>query len=250
MIDGAALISTMAVNNETGIVQNYSSITSHIQCTRTPFPKTSALHSDFVAGWGKVEFDLSQAGAPDFVALAGHKLGGLSGIGALVYRKRFEIDPVLRGNQQAGLRGGTENLFGIRSLLALTEAWERIRGETESLRALRDEFESGLKARFPRIEITGDAGARAPHISHFVFKGISKALPLVAQLDLRGFAVSSGSACASAIPEPSHVLLALGMSKTDALNALRVSLHPGSTREDLTGLLAALESILKRYETA
>jgi cysteine desulfurase len=139
--------------------------------------------------------------------------------------------------------------MGIRSLLAIAEGWTQIREEFESLRVLRDDFETRLCARFPNVSITGAGQPRAPHLSHFVFRGYPKALPLVAQLDLRGFAVSSGSACASAIPEPSHVLLALGLPKTDALNALRVSLHPGTRREDLTGLLDALESILKRYET-
>jgi cysteine desulfurase len=250
LAEEATLVSVMGVNNETGLIQPSPFLTSHIQ-SKKPSPRNTvqALHSDQVAGWGKADIDLSNPEAPDLVAIAGHKLGGISGIGALIYRKEIGLEPLLRGNQQDGLRGGTENLMGIRSLLALAEEWNRIREEIEALRPLRDEFESGLRARFPKATVTGAEQPRAPHLSHFVFRGYPKALPLVAQLDLRGFAVSSGSACASAVPEPSHVLLALGLPKTDAVNALRVSLYPGTTREDLTGLLDALESILKRYET-
>lgn len=239
--DKATLISVIGVNNETG------RITSHILSGKDSFP-AAILHTDFVAGWGKEALDLSNAGAPDLIAIAGHKLGALSGIGALIHRKSVKLAPLLLGSQQDRLRGGTENLLGILSIRTLSDRWEEVMRGVQSLTALRDRFEQELCKRIPRAVVSHAGKPRAPHLSHFSFPGLPRSLSLVQQLDLRGFAVSSGSACASHTIEPSHVLLALGFSKVDALNSLRVSLHPGNTWEDLNGLLDALESILKRNE--
>jgi cysteine desulfurase len=247
------LVSAMRVNNETGIVQERSplfpvDVTSHIQSSPN-LPQTPLWHTDFVAGWGKTDLDLSRPGSPDLVAIAGHKVGALSGVGALVHRRSIALDPLIRGKQQSGARGGTENLVGIRSLLAVAENWDLIRAEASGLAEMRDEFERRLVERHPAIRITGKGLPRAPQVSHFVVPGLKRSISLVEQLDLRGFAVSSGSACSSAVPEPSHVLTAMGIGRVDALNAVRVSLHPGTRREDLTGLVEALDAILSRYES-
>ncbi len=239
--DEATLISAIGVNNETGV------LTSHILSENKALSK-AIKHTDYVAGWGKELLNLSSGGAPDLVALAGHKLGAISGVGALIHRKKIRLSPQLIGSQQNRLRGGTENLLGILTLRVLSERWEEVCREIQNLSSLRDQFETELKKLIPRVKLTANEGARAPHLSHFSIPGLPKSLSLVQQLDLRGFAVSSGSACASHTIEPSHVLLAIGFNKIDALNSLRVSLHPGSTWKDLSGLLAALESILKRNE--
>lgn len=246
----STLISVVGVNNETGRVQSAflkGDVTSHILSVKD-HPKRAILQTDYVAGWGKEPLDLSRAGAPDLVAIAGHKLGALSGVGALIHRKTLKLAPLLLGSQQNGLRGGTENLLGILSIKTLSDRWEEVSAAVRNLSDLRDRFERELKARIPRARITHSEEARAPHLSHFSFPGLPKSLSLVQQLDLRGYAVSSGSACASHTVEPSHVLLALGFNRTDALNSLRVSLHPGNRWEDLNGLLDALEFILKRNE--
>lgn len=246
----STLISIIGVNNETGRAQSAflkGDITSHILGERNQ-PTSAVLQTDYVAGWGKVPLDLSRAGAPDLVAIAGHKLGALSGVGALVHRKKIKLAPLLLGSQQNGLRGGTENLLGILSLRTLSDRWEEVSGGIQKLSALRDRFERELVARIPRAVITHSSEDRAPHLTHFSLPALQKSLSLVQQLDLRGYALSSGSACASHTVEPSHVLLALGFNKTDALNSLRVSLHPGNSWEDLNGLLEALETILKRNE--
>ncbi len=248
-LSGATLLSVIGVGNETGIFQH--DLTSHILSEPSSSLKhRPAYHSDFVAGWGKADLDLRRPDAPDFVAIAAHKLGGLSGCGALIHRKSLPLRPRIIGNQQGGLRGGTENLLGIVSLKAIADRWADLRGQIADLRSLRDRFERELLSRFPNVVITGHAGPRAPHLSHFRFPGMPKDLSLVPQLDLRGFAVSSGSACASHVIEPSHVMLALGLSRVDALNALRVSLHPGNRWEDLEQLLDALGAILDRQTRA
>ena len=235
-IGGASLLSVIGVGNETGIFQH--NITSHILQANFPTLKNRPpYHADFTAGWGKKKLDLSKVDAPDFVAIAGHKLGGISGIGALIHRRSIRVE-----------RAGTPNLAGIVAMKALADHWAEITGEMEKLRDIREAFERELLARFPKILITGSSFPRAANVTHFIVPGLRKDLSLVAQLDLRGFAVSAGSACASHVPEPSHVLRAMGVSGIDARNALRVSLHPGNTAEDLTRLLDALGAILGKNE--
>jgi cysteine desulfurase len=230
------LLSVIGVGNETGIVHHQ--LTSHILSTLFPSPKERPLwHTDFVAGWGRVDLDLSLPNSPDLVAIAGQKLGGLSGVGGLVHRRSIAVD-----------RPGTPNLIGIHSLLALAKNWADIVSEVEKLRDLRDSFERRLRERFQNIVITGVDLPRTPNVSHFRFPGFKKDLSLVQQLDLKGFALSAGSACASGSPRPSHVLTAMGLSDIDAKNALRMSLHPGICEADLTSFLDALGEILKRYE--
>jgi cysteine desulfurase len=234
--EGAALLSVIGVGNETGIFQH--DLTSHILCATTPNSENRPVyHSDFVAGWGKIDLDLSTPGAPDLVTLAGHKLGGLSGAGAIVHRKRIPVR-----------RSGTPNLAGIVALKALADHWPDLLGGSDALLPLRDEFERELRARFSSVRITGHPLRRVPNVSSFYFPGLRKDLSLVAALDLRGFAVSAGSACASGSPEPSHVLRAMGLSDTDARNALRVSLHSGNTSGELAEFVDALAAILKRNE--
>lgn len=253
---GATLISVIGINNETGRIQPFVQatsldypLTSHI-LSRSQSPEHKPLlHTDFVAGWGKSELNLSTSDAPDFIAIAAHKLGGLPGIGALVHRKRHALDAQMLGSAQGGLRGGTENLVGILTLQVLAENFEKIRGGISALSALRDAFETELLARIPSAVITGRTSARAPHLSHFSFPGLKRAYSLVQQLDVRGFALSSGSACQSHAVEPSHVLMAMGFAKIDALNAIRMSLHSGNTWKELTVLLDALQSISKRFES-
>ncbi len=234
--EGANLLSVIGVGNETGILNH--SVTSHILCANVATSaRKPVVHTDFVAGWGKEALDLSAPNSPDLIAIAGHKLGGLSGIGALIHRKSIPVE-----------RKGTPNLAGIVGMKALADHWPRIVREIAGLAPIRDAFELELRKRFPKAVITGDGLGRVPNVSHFYFPGLPKDLYLVTQLDLRGFAVSSGSACASGAPEPSHVLLAMGLSAIDARNALRISLHPGNTTEELTALLDALGEILKRHE--
>ncbi|MBC7386035.1 MAG: aminotransferase class V-fold PLP-dependent enzyme [Cryobacterium sp.] len=248
----ATLISVIGVNNETGRIQPFIStptLTSHILSAGNSTEHHPLLHVDLVAGWGKVDLDLSVPGCPDLVAIAAHKLGGLPGVGALIHRKSCGLEPQVIGSQEAGLRGGTENILGILSLKVIADEWISTRAEIEALRAHRDRFEIELKKRLSLAKITAADRSRAPHLSHFSLIGLSRSISIIEQLDLKGFAVAAGSACASQVPEPSHVLLAMGLGATDALNSVRVSLHSESTWEELALFLDALESILKRHDT-
>ncbi len=247
-LEGATLVSILGVGNETGIFHHYQ--TSHILSAENVSQNRPSYHTDFVAGWGKGDLDLSTSPEIDFVSIAAQKLGGLTGCGALIHRRSLSLEPQILGNQQSGLRGGTENLFGILSLRALAERWAEVRVEIDGLSGLRDRFETELRRRFPRVVVTGGGRPRAPHLSHFFLPGFSKDLSLVPQLDLQGFALSSGSACASRTVEPSEVLLAMGVKRIDALNALRVSLYPGNRWEELESFLDALEKIVARATDA
>lgn len=252
----ATLISVIGINNETGRIQPFiqaeplpSTLTSHILSAHdSPVNKTQ-LHTDFVAGWGKAELNLSTSDAPDLVAITAHKLGGLPGVGALIHRKRHALDAQMLGSAQGGLRGGTENLVGILTFQVLAENWTKVREDISALTGMRDRFETELLSRIPSAVITGKGFPRTPHLSHFSFPGLKRAYSLVQQLDVRGYALSSGSACQSHVVEPSHVLIAMGFTKNDALNSIRMSLHPGNTWEELRSLLDALQAISKRFES-
>jgi cysteine desulfurase len=234
--EGVNLLSVIGVGNETGILHHH--LTSHILSGKPAMmTRRTVVHRDFVAGWGKEALNLSAPFSPDLIAIAGHKLGALSGVGALIHRKSILIK-----------RKGTPNLAGITGMKALAEDWPNVVSGIAQLATIRDAFEKELRKRFPKVALTGEGLGRAPNVSHFYFPGLKKDLSLVPLLDLRGFAVSSGSACASGAPQPSHVLLAMGLSELDARNALRVSLHPGNTAEELTAFLDALGEILKRNE--
>jgi cysteine desulfurase len=234
--EGANLLSVIGVGNETGILHDL--LTSHILSAKNDSTtRKTVVHRDFVAGWGKKELNLSAPFSPDLIAISGHKLGGLSGVGALIHRKSNLIK-----------RKGTPNLAGITGMKALAEDWPNVVSGIAQLATIRDAFEIELLKRFLKVVLTGEGLGRAPNVSHFYFPGLKKDLSLVPLLDLRGFAVSSGSACASGAPQPSHVLLAMGLSELDARNALRVSLHPRNSGEELTAFLDALGEILKRNE--
>lgn len=242
------LVSLILVNNETGL-------TSHIQSAHALLsPLSIPLHVDAVAGWGKAKIDLS-LGMIDYCALSGHKVGALSGTGVLVHRKNEKIFNPFPGNQQSGRRGGTENVLGILALgVAATTIAEQVEEETR-LADLREEFESWIERELPGAVVNGKGPdlERVGHLLSVTFTGYEKNLSLLLSLDLQGFSLSSGSACASGIPEPSPIMLALGHSKIDALNTLRISLHPGITSQTCQNLGQALKAILtkaKRREGA
>lgn len=235
------LASLILVNNETGL-------TSHIQSAKSLLSTYAIpLHVDAVAGWGKTKIDLA-SGLIDYCALSGHKVGALSGTGVLVHRKKEKIFNPFPGNQQSGRRGGTENVLGILALgVAASTIAEQI-SEEEKLASLREEFESWVERELPGARINGKGPGleRVGHLMSVTFQGYEKGLSLLSALDLQGFSLSAGSACASGIPEPSPIMLALGHSRIDALNTLRISLHSGVTSQTCRNLGDALKSLLSK----
>jgi cysteine desulfurase len=227
------LVALMRANNEIGTLQPVAEVAA--ACRRRGVP----VLCDAVQAVGKVAVDVGELGA-DWVVLGGHKFHGPPGVAALWVDPRAELDPLLvGGSQERRRRASTENVAGIVGLgraaaLAAAELPERAR----HLAALRDRFEAGAAALGARLHAT--ASPRLPNTSHLAFDGVEGEALLI-RLDLAGFAVSTGSACASGAVEPSPTLLALGMPAEEALGSIRVSVGMTNTAAEVDELLAALE---------
>lgn len=230
-----ALVSVMMANNETGVIQDVGALAEAARPSRAWF------HTDAVQALGKIPVDFRALNGRGVHALtlSAHKIGGPKGAGALVVDKRIELVPqVAGGGQERGLRSGTENVpaivgFGAACQLIVEEK----SAVAARLRGLRDALESGLTEQ--GATIFGCAVERLPNTIFFALPGIDGET-LVGKLDRAGFAVASGSACSSVNPEPSHVLMAMGVAPELARGAVRVSLGRDTTEQEVRDFLLAL----------
>jgi cysteine desulfurase len=224
-----ALISVMHVNNETGVLQPVAEIAEVARAAGVPF------HCDGVQAGGRIPVDVRELGV-DLYSIGGHKFGAPKGVGALYVRKGMELTPLLHGGRhERGRRAGTENVVGAGALARALE----LEFDWGALAVLRDRLEAGILERVPGVAVNGDRTHRAPNTSNIRFEAIEGEAMVIA-LDLRGYAVSSGSACSSGAVEPSHVLLAMGLSPDKARSSVRFSLGPGNTAEQVHGLIEAV----------
>lgn len=247
--DEVALISVMWANNEVGTIQPVQEV---VQIAR---PYGIPVHSDAVQAVGQVPVDFAASGL-DALTLTGHKLGGPMGVGALVAKRGLPLTPVLHGGgQERGVRSGTLDTPAIRAFaVAVTEAVAARAARAEHLAALRDDLVRGVRAAVPDAVLRGpdpstEASARLPGNAHFTFPGC-EGDSLLYLLDSAGVQTSTGSACQAGVPQPSHVLLAMGVSEEDARGALRFSLGATSTSTDVERLLAALPQAVARAQAA
>jgi len=237
------LVSLLWTNNETGITSHIPSALRACSAMNVP------LHVDAVATWGKSRIDLGVEPV-DFVAVSGHKVGALSGTGVVVARKNAFIANPFAGTHQGGKRGGTENVIGIVALGAAAATIPEQIEEEARLQGIREELEAWIKREIPEAHINGaSASRRTGHLLSLTLRGFQKDLSLVNQLDLAGFSVSSGSACSSGLPEPSVIMLALGHSRIDALNTVRISLHPTMGHDTVLRVGETLKRIIDRART-
>jgi len=231
--------SLMLANNETGVIQNVSDLAASLR------EGGGYLHCDAVQAAGKLPLDFYSCGA-QLLTLSSHKIYGPKGAGALIVDKSVALEPVLEGGgQERGLRSGTENVaalvgFGKAAEMALTSLESR----RSHLLALRQRLENGL-ADLPGTRIFAQNAPRLPNTVQFGLDNMDGEALLMA-LDRKGFAVSSGSACASGAGEPSPVLLAMGVDAETAKSAVRVSLGKDNTADEVDAFLAALRSIAER----
>lgn len=237
--DQPAIVSVMLANNETGAMQDIVALAARIK------PGRAWFHSDAVQAFGRRQVDfraLNRAGV-HALTLSAHKLGGPKGAGALVVDKRVELQPLIAGGgQERGLRSGTENVAAIVGFgLAAELAAARLGTREARLAALRAELEAGLMGQ--GATIFAGAAERLPNTSCFAFPGIDGET-LVGRLDRAGFAVAAGAACSSANPEPSQVLLAMGVPSALARGAVRVSLGADNTATQVRDFLAALDATI------
>lgn len=235
------LVSVMLVNNETGVCQPVEEI------SRMTREQGIAFHSDAVQAAGKMPLNTELLGA-DLLTLSAHKIGGPKGVGVLWVRRGQRMKAILRGGgQERARRAGTENVPGIVGFGAAAQiALENLEANAAHLAALRKRLENGLGA-FPGALINGEGAVRAPHITNVSLPG-QRAESLALNLDLRGIAVGTGSACASGALEPSHVLSAMGRSADEAKASLRISLGGQNTTDEVDEFLEVLEEIVSRKD--
>ena len=239
---GRVLVSIMAANNETGVVQDVAAI-SHL--LKTEGGEDALLHVDAVQMAGRMALDFAACGA-DYLSISAHKLGGPQGAGALIVKDGAPLAAqIVGGGQEMRRRSGTENVAAIAGFGATAEEAANFADEVARMRGLRDRFEDELTGSFPEVVIFGAAAERLPNTSNFAIPGLSAETALIA-LDLDGIAVSSGSACSSGKVKPSHVLAAMGVSEELARCGLRVSFGWTNRTEDVDAAIASLRRLVAR----
>ncbi|XHR27244.1 MAG: cysteine desulfurase family protein [Chthoniobacteraceae bacterium] len=239
-----AAVSLMAANNETGTIQPVARFAAICREVGVPF------HTDLVQGFGKLPVRVDGTDAPDALSLAAHKFYGPKGVGALWLRSGVSIKAVAFGGAQENeRRPGTENVAGIAGMVAAAELAVREReAENARLAPLRDRLWEGLAEVFPAAVRNGSWDAPERQLSNTLnasFPGLDGETLLI-NCDLEGVCVSSGSACMAGSPQPSHVLLAMGVPVEVARASLRFSLGRSTTPEGIEVALERLGRVLNR----
>jgi cysteine desulfurase len=234
------LISVMHANNETGVIQPVEDI------GRIAEEFGVLFHVDAVQSAGKVSFDVLRIGA-HLLSISAHKIYGPKGAGALYVRSGTSVSPQFRGgHHERDLRPGTENVPGIVGLGKAAELSLAHLGEDcVGIAVLRDRLESAVLEQIPSARVNGREAQRVPGTTNFCFDGAGGEA-LVIALDLQGIACSTGAACSSGAVEPSHVLLAMGLSPEEARSSVRFSLGRTTTKEEVDALIAALPAAVNR----
>jgi len=234
------LITIMHANNEIGTIEPIEEIAEIAET------KNTILHSDAVQSAGKIPIDLKEIGI-DLLSISAHKIYGPKGIGALYIRKGTRLEPIIHGGgHERGLRSSTENIPGIVGLGKAAELAERRMSEdTAYLTNLRDKL---IKSTLNGIEesyLNGHPTKRLPNNAHLRFTGI-EGEALILNLDEKGIAGSTGSACSSKKLLPSHVLMAIGLDEVQAHGSLRLTLGRENTKEDVGYVLQVLPETVKK----
>jgi cysteine desulfurase len=234
----------MWVNNETGVIQPVRELAERAH------EHGALFHSDATQALGRIPIDLASEPI-DLASFSAHKLGGPKGVGALYVREGVQVEPLLLGgDQERGLRAGTENVAGIAGFGAACAAATRdLAACRERVEALRRQLWEGIAKQVPDVRLHGSESLRVPHVLHLSFAGIDGEA-LVQALDLAGIAAASGSACHAGSSEPSHVLLAMGIAPELCRAALRLSLGPQTTREEIEYVLEILPEAVARVRRA
>jgi cysteine desulfurase len=226
-----ALVSVMLANNETGVIQPIREIVELAQA------HGALIHTDAVQAMGKIPVNFGLLGV-DMMTLAAHKVGGPTGIGALVVRDGLPLEPLIHGGgQELRRRAGTENLVGIAGFASVSQE------KNIEIRALRDELESRLEGAI----IFGNGTDRLPNTTYFAMPGLS-AETLLMNFDLEGIAISSGSACSSGKVTKSHVLTAMGVAPELARGAIRISLGWNTTEQHIEHFTSVWLKLLARHQ--
>ncbi len=240
------LVSLMLANNETGIIQPIGKL------ARITRAHGALFHTDAVQAAGKLPLDLiGEFKNVDLLTLSGHKMYAPGGTGALFLRSGTQLTPLFHGGpHERQRRAGTENVPGIVGLGAaatLARTWLEANGPAQ-MQTLRDRLETGLLAAIPGARINAAGAPRMPNTTNLRIEGIDAERLLIA-LDLQGISASFGAACQSGATEPSHVLLAMGLSPAEARASLRLSLSRLTTEAEIDRALTIIPAAVTRLRT-
>ena len=242
MRDDTILVSIMMANNEVGTIMPIKEL-----CL-VAHERGALFHTDAVQAVGKIKVDVKDLDV-DLLSLSGHKLHGPKGVGALYVKKGVKLEPLIHGGEQeAGLRAGTEN---VPAIVGLGKASELAQGgirKAEEIGSLRDQLQVAVQQLVPEAELNGRADDRLPNTLNMTLPEL-RGESLVVAMDQHGISLSSGSACKSGSPDPTHVLMAMGRTEVQAHCAIRFSLSRDTTEQDIKDTATALGEVLEEMET-
>ena len=225
-------VSAQWANGETGVIQQIADISRAVQEARPD----AVLHFDAAQAVGRIPTPIPPKGGITAFSFSGHKLHGPQGTGVLAFSGRVNMPSIkfiVGGGQERNRRSGTPNVAGAAGLaVALEERAAHFNEAVESMRLLRDDFESRIADMIPNTRINGGDSTRTPNTSNICFRGVD-GMALVARLNALGIRCSQGSACSSGRPEPSHVLRAMGLDEEDAYSSVRFSFSILNTAEEI-----------------
>lgn len=239
-----AMLTVMSANNEVGTLQPIDEVVALAHRHGIP------VHTDAVQAIGAVPVDFAKSGV-DALSVSGHKVGGPQGVGALVVRREVDLTALLHGGgQERDVRSGTLDVPAIAGFAAAVEIAVKQQADLAArLVVLRDRLIAGVRQAVPDVVLNGDPVERLPGNVHLGFPGC-EGDSLLMLLDARGIECSTGSACSAGVPQPSHVLLAMGRDAADARSSLRFSLGHTSTEADVDAVVAAIAPCVERARAA
>lgn len=250
-----ALVSCMYANNETGSIFPIQEITKLVTeyNLQHKSPAPILVHADCVQALGKQAIDLKKLNV-DYATFSAHKFYALKGCGVLYVKKSSPyVNLIHGGGQERARRGGTENVLAVATLNIVLENLLKDSNElnktNENIRSLRDYLETEILKKIVCVSVTAQNSLRVMNTSSLVVEGV-EGDTLLMSLDIAGFSVSTGAACSSGNPEPSPVLLAMGLSRAEAQSSLRISLGLNTTKTEIDDFITALKSIVDRVRSA
>lgn len=240
MTPDTILVSIMMANNETGVIQPVAEIAKEAK------KKNILMMTDAVQAAGKIPVDVRALGV-DLLTLSAHKFGGPKGAGILYLRKGTQLEALIHGgSQEKNRRGGTENAAAIVGMGAAAEAAQKhLADDSARMNTLRNKLESELLRLVPQISVNGSRDHRVLNTTNLCFE-FTDSSAMVMALDLKGIACSNGSACAAGNPEPSHVLLAIGLPQDKAHASLRLSVGWNTTEADINEAIKIIPDVVSR----
>ena len=242
LTDDTVLVSIMMANNEVGTIEPIEKLCA------IAHERGALFHTDAVQAAGKIEVDVEKLGV-DLLSVSAHKFHGPKGVGALYVKKGVQLEPVVHGGkQEGGLRAGTENVASIVGMGKAAELALRSLRDSGRMAELRDRLETGVRRLVPDARLNGHREHRLPNTLNLTLPSL-RGESLVVALDQHGVSLSSGSACKSGSPDPTHVLIAMGKSDAEAHCAVRFSLSHGTTEQDVDATIECLERVLSEMES-